>query len=231
VSPPVARRTWPPCRACQIALIHVPWSSLSRPTQPLGQNVLRRRCCPEALPQTSWTDLDSPWPPAESPTPSLKNAPTVGGYRPLPSLTPPAPAAHHQARVDQGYFQPPAPLGERNVGNGREGPLCRLPSLSARQPAARRSMEMKSCVRLHKPPKLSAKLHVHQATLVDPAQSHIGKRIVLLGGDVRLGQEQPSRTHLDPPPGPPPGRLPDWPLGNPRPESWPSHIPLPRGRA
>ncbi|MFI5393692.1 MAG: patatin-like phospholipase family protein [Myxococcota bacterium] len=37
-------------------------------------------------------------------------------HRQVPSLTPPAPAAHHRGRVGQGCFRPPAPWGNRRQG-------------------------------------------------------------------------------------------------------------------
>lgn len=53
------------------------------------------------------------------------------------------------------------------------------------------------------------------------------KRVILeiydaMAHAIRTGQ--PYQTRLDPPPGPPSNRLPDWPAGSPQPTNWPSHI-------
>ncbi len=58
------------------------------------------------------------------------------------------------------------------------------------------------------------------------------KRVILeiyaaMQESIRTGH--PYQTRLDPSPGPPASTLPDWRLGNPRPESWPPHIHPPRG--
>ena len=47
------------------------------------------------------------------------------GYSPGGVLDTPVSLAHHRGRVDHATLPPLAPLG--NNGNGREGPVCRLP--------------------------------------------------------------------------------------------------------